>query len=203
SGFGSIDTGADNITTTGTVQGTTGVLTQSLDRTSAGALNIGASTATSIVLGQNTSLTGAATFTSGTGTVLLQGNTDSAATVSLATKRGTTYTTAGSANDVAINVASLYVLDTSGAAQTITGIAAGRDGQLLTLVNGDAALAVTIANNSGSSSAANRITTGTGSDVTLAAGASITLVYDTNASLWRVLGSVAGGGGTCATCANQ
>src|SRR4029079_84361 len=95
SGFGSIDTGADNITTTGTVQGTTSVLTQSIDRTSAGALNIGATTATSIVLGQNTSMTGAATFTSGTGTVLLQGNTDIAATVSLATKRGATYTTAG------------------------------------------------------------------------------------------------------------
>src|SRR6185503_11590010 len=108
SGFGSIDTGADNITTTGTIQGTTSVLTQSLDRTSAGALNIGASTATSIVLGQNTSLSGASTFTSGTGLVLLQGNTDVAATVSFATRRGTTYTTAGSANDVALNVASIY-----------------------------------------------------------------------------------------------
>src|SRR4029079_13696820 len=203
SGFGSIDTGADNITTTGTIQGTTSVLTQSLDRTSAGALNIGATTATSIVLGQNTTMTGASTFTSGTGTVLLQGNTDIAATVSLATKRGTTYTTAGSANDVALNVASLYILDTSGAAQTITGIAAGRDGQILTLVNGDAASAVTISNNSGSSSAANRITTSTGADISLAAGASVTLVYDTASSLWRLVGGVAGGGGTCATCANQ
>src|SRR4029079_10871681 len=82
SGFGAIDTGADNIVTTGTVQGTASVLTQSLDRTSGGALNIGATTATSIVLGQNTTMTGAATFTSGTGTVLLQGNTDIAATVS-------------------------------------------------------------------------------------------------------------------------
>ncbi len=203
SGFGSIDTGADNITTTGTLQGTTGVLTQSLDRTSAGALNIGATTATSIVLGQNTSLTGASTFTSGTGTVLLQGNADVANTVSFATKRGATYTTAGSSNDVALNVASLYILDTSGAAQTITGIAAGRDGQYLTLVNGDAALAVTISNNSGSSLAANRISTGTGADVSLASGASINLVYDTASSLWRVVGGVAGGVGTCATCANQ
>src|SRR4030095_8923377 len=120
----------------------------------AGALNIGASTATSIVLGQNTSMTGASTFTSGTGLVLLQGNTDVASTASLATRRGATYTTAGSANDVALNVASLYVLDTSGAAQTITGIAAGRDGQLLTLVNADASLAVTLSNlNAGSSAA--------------------------------------------------
>src|SRR6185503_15841228 len=102
-------------------------------------------------------------------------------TVSLATKRGTTYTTAGSADDVALNVASLYVLDTSGAAQTITGIAAGRDGQLLTLVNGDAALAVTLSNQSASSSANNRISTGTGADVSIPAGGSLSLVYDTNA----------------------
>ncbi len=202
SGFGSIDTGADNITTTGTLQGTTSVLTQSLDRTTAGALNIGASTATSIVLGQNTSLTGAATFTSGTGTVLLQGNTDIDGTVSLATKRGTTYTTPGSANDVAISTASLYLLDTSGAAQTITGITAGRDGQYLTLVNADAALAVTLSNNSGSSLAANRITTGTGADISIPVGGSISLIYDTASSLWRVTSGVAGGNGTCATCAN-
>ncbi|MCW1908302.1 MAG: hypothetical protein KIH63_003080 [Candidatus Saccharibacteria bacterium] len=203
SGFGSIDTGADNITTTGTVQGTTSVLTSSLDRVSAGALNIGASTATSIVLGQNTSLTGTATFTSGTGAVLMQGNTDVAATVSLATRRGTTYTTAGSANDVAISTASLYLLDTSGAAQTITGIVAGRDGQILTLVNTDAALGVTFTDNDAASSAANRISTGTGASVNLAPGAAITLVYDSNASLWRMVGGVAGGAGTCPTCANQ
>src|SRR6185503_1412147 len=104
-------------------------------------------------------------------------------TVSLATKRAATYTTAGSANDVAISTASLYLLDTSGAAQTITGIAAGRDGQYLSLVNVDAALAVTLSNNSGSSSAANRITTGTGADVSIAAGSSINLIYDAASSL--------------------
>src|SRR6185369_2103813 len=201
SGFGSIDTGADNITTTGTVQGTTSVLTSVLDRVTAGTLTIGNGTATQINLGTNVSVTGSNTFTSGTGTVLLQGNTDIAATASLATKRAATYTTPGSANDVALNVASLYILDTSGAAQTITGIAAGRDGQYLTLVNGDATLVVTLSNNSGSSAAANRISTGTGSDVTVPAGGSVTLVYDTASSLWRLVGGVAGG--ICATCANQ
>src|SRR6185369_12209850 len=170
SGFGSIDTGADNITTTGTVQGTTSVLTSVLDRVTAGTLTIGNGTATQINLGTNVTITGGNTFTSGTGTVLLQGNTDIAASASLATKRGTTYTTAGSANDVALNTASLYVLDTSGAAQTITGIAAGRDGQYVTLVNGDASSAVTLSNLSGSSSAANQISTGTGSDISIAAG---------------------------------
>src|SRR6185295_823627 len=93
------------------------------------------------------------------------------------------------------------ILDTSGAAQTITGIAAGRDGQILTLVNADAALAVTLSNNSGSSAAANRIATGIGIDLSLAAGASINLIYDSANNLWRVVGGSAGG--TCFDCANS
>ena len=101
SGFGAIDTGADNITTTGTLQGTTSVLTQSLDRTAAGALNIGQTTATSIVLGQNTSLTGAATFTSGTGAVSLQGDTTIASAKNFLTAKGTDYSTTGPQNNVA------------------------------------------------------------------------------------------------------
>ena len=153
-------------------------------------------------LNGNTSISGANTFTTGTGTVALNGNTNVGSGVSLATQAGSTYTTAGSANNVAISTASLYRLDTSGAAQTITGIVAGRDGQLLTLVNADAALAVTLSNLSGSSSAANQISTGTGADITLAAGAAIDLIYDSTSSLWRVTGGVAGGAGTCAGCAN-
>ncbi len=149
----------------------------------------------SLVVGTNLSLSGSGTFTSGTGTVTLQGNTDVAATVSLATKAGTTYTTAGSANNVAISTASLYILDTSGAAQTITGIAAGRDGQQLTLVNADASLVVTISNESASSTAANRITTGTGADITIPAGSSLSLVYDSTNSRWRTVGTTATSGG--------
>ncbi len=116
-------------------------------------------------------------------------------TGSLATKRGADYTTAGSANNVDFGGASLVRLDTSGAAQTITGIAGGRDGFMLTLVNADASANVTLSNDSGSSSAANRITTGTGADLILPAGASTTLIYDSGASLWRIVGGVATTGG--------
>ncbi len=193
--FGSIDTGADNISTTGTVQGTTSVLTSAIDRVTAGTLTIGATTANAITLGQNTTISGSSTFTSGTGLVLLQGNTDVAATASLATRRGTTYTTAGSANDVAISTASLYLLDTSGAAQTITGIVAGRDGQVLTLVNADSSNAVTLTNEDAASSANNRIITGTGGSVTIPAGASTNLIYDSANNRWRVIGSTAVSGG--------
>ena len=137
---------------------------------------------------------------------MLQGAINVANTVSFATKQGTVFTTAGITVDAAaISTASLYVLDTSAGVQTIDSIVAGRDGQQLTLVNGDAALAVTIRDQSTATTAtaANKIVTGTGSDISLAAGASIHLIYDTNGSRWRVVGGVAGGAGSCPTCANQ
>ena len=199
SGFGAIDTGADNITTTGTLQGTTSVLTQSLDRTAAGALNIGQTTATSIVLGQNTSLTGAATFTSGTGAVSLQGDTTIASAKNFLTAKGTDYSTTGPQNNVALPGALVRL--TGASAQTITGISAGTaasDGRHLTLVN-TAGQAATLSNNSGSSTAGNLIITGTGGDLTLPAGGSIELVYDWSGSaatsFWRVVGSSATAGG--------
>jgi Chaperone of endosialidase len=111
----------------------------------------------------------------------------------IATKAGTTYTTPGSANDVAFANASYIRLDTSGATQTITGIANGVDGKLLTLSNADASLAVTLSNQSTSSVAANRIVTGTGSDLAIAAGASVNLIYDATDARWRVVGGTGSG----------
>ena len=60
-------------------------------------------------------------------------------------------------------------------AQTITGITSGTDGQRLTLVNAEASSRRnSIQPTAGQlSTAANRITTGTGADITLAPGASI------------------------------
>jgi hypothetical protein len=107
---------------------------------------------------------------------------------SLVTQKGTDYSTTGSSNDVSFGSGSLYRL-TGATAQTITGIAGGVDGRRLTLINAGANAAI-IANNSGSSIAANRITTGTGASITLPSGGSINLVYDSAASLWRVIGSV-------------
>lgn len=119
---------------------------------------------------------------------------------SLATRRGADYTAAGSADDVNFGGSSLIRMDTSGAAQIITGISGGRDGYLLTLVNADAALSVTLNNNDSASLAANRITTGTGGNLVIPVGGSITLIYDSSSSLWRTIG---GDSGACATCANQ
>ncbi|MFM2414525.1 MAG: hypothetical protein RI911_218 [Candidatus Parcubacteria bacterium] len=110
----------------------------------------------------------------------------------IATRAGTTYTTAGSANDVALGNASYIRLDTSGAAQTLTGIAGGADGRLLTLTNADTSNAVTLTNNDAASSAANRIITGTGANLTIAAGASVNLIYDAVDTKWRVVGGTGG-----------
>jgi len=135
------------------------------------------------------------------GTISLNGNVDVNNNVSFATKVGTTFTAPGTSNNAALNGASFYLLDTSGAAQVINGITAGRDGQRVTLTNVDGANAVTISNDSVSATGA-RIITGTGNDVTLAIGATAELIYDSANTRWRVNGGVAGGNGTCSTCAN-
>jgi hypothetical protein len=95
----------------------------------------------------------------------------------LATKKGTDYATTGSQNDVNFGAASLYRL-TGASAQTITGIAGGSDGRQLTLVNAGSNAAVLKNNDTADSSASNVIITGTGTDLTLPVGGSITLIYD-------------------------
>lgn len=113
----------------------------------------------------------------------------------VAFQKGTDYSTTGTTNNVNFGTGALFRL-TGASAQTITGITGGTDGRMVTLVNA-ATQAATIANNSASSTAANRIITGTGADMTLIAGASISLVYDSGASLWRIVGSTSAvGGGT-------
>ena len=57
--------------------------------------------------------------------------------------------------------------------------------ELLMITNGTGA-SITIINDNAAST---RIQTGTGSNIPLANGASILLIYDTNSSLWRVIGS--------------
>jgi hypothetical protein len=73
--FGSIDTGADNITTTGTVQGTTSVLTSLLDTVTGVTLNIGTTNATGINLNQNVVVAATKTLTVTSGLTSLTGNT--------------------------------------------------------------------------------------------------------------------------------
>lgn len=76
---------------------------------------------------------------------------------------------------------------------SINNIANPADGKFLGLINGTGAL-VTILNDVGGT-AANRIKTGTGADLTLDPGASIILIYDNDASRWQVFGGSGGAGG--------
>jgi hypothetical protein len=156
---------------------------------------------TTVASGKNFSQSGGGNFGTGSGNVSLNGNTtvaagktftvtDSATTLggnldvtgSAAFKKGTDFSTAGTSNNASFANASLVRLS-SGSAQTITGILNGRDGYILTIVNGGA-LPATITNEDTNSTDINRITTGGGS-ISLPVGASITLVYDSNGQRWR------------------
>jgi len=168
---GTIDLHA-NTTVTGSLTATTSVLAPTIDTASAGTLSIGTTNATAITLAKNTTVTANLTVTNA-------GN--------VAFERGTDFSTTGTSNDVSFGTGALFRL-TGASAQTITGIAGGANGRIITLVNA-ASQAATIANNSGSSSAGNKIITGTGANITVVAGGSISLVYDSGDSVWRVVGA--------------
>jgi hypothetical protein len=156
---------------------------------------------TTMANGKNFTQNGGGTFSSGSGNVSLNGNTtvasgktftvtDSATTLgekldvtgSAALKAGSDFSTAGTTNDANFADASLIRL-TSASAQTITGIQHGRNGYVLTIVNGGTGPA-TLTNEDLNSTAINRITTGGGS-LSLPVGSSITLVYDSIGQRWR------------------
>lgn len=83
--------------------------------------------------------------------------------------------------------------------QTITGFAApgAGDNQHFWIANIDTTDTLTLADESASSTAANRIITQTGSDLDLEAGEVAELVYDDTSTRWRIVGvaQAAGGGG--------
>ncbi|MEP7235254.1 MAG: hypothetical protein ABI778_08160, partial [Ignavibacteriota bacterium] len=83
---------------------------------------------------------------------------------------------------------------------TITGIAGGSDGQLLKILN-STSQSMTIADQSASSTAANRITSATGTDIVLTGSYSeVDLIYDATASRWIVTNPPsAGSGGSSST----
>ncbi len=183
-----------NTNVTGTLSASTSVLTPLVGRATAGTLSIGTdanSTAVTISrTGVATSVAGAlnvaeATQLSGGLTVTNGGN--------VAFQKGSDYNTVGITNNVDLGTGTLFRL-TGVSAQTITGLANGADGRIITLVNAGST-AATISNNSGSSLAANRILTGTGGDIILPAGASVQLAYDSSALVWRVIGSAAAANG--------
>ena len=72
------------------------------------------------------------------------------------------------------------------ASASITGFSGGVDGMRITLVNA-VAQDVVFVNQSASSSAANRIVTATGADVTMTAAGRAELLYDGTAARWNLL----------------
>ena len=112
----------------------------------------------------------------------------------LATQFASDYATTGAQDDVNLGSTSAVRYTGAGTA-TFTGVTGGVNGRIL-YVHNDSASALTLSNDSGSSTAANRILTGTGSDLAVAAGSSIVMQYDATESRWRVVGGSGGGGGS-------
>lgn len=77
----------------------------------------------------------------------------------------------------------------------ITGIANGTNGKTLTLVNASSTGTFILYNQNASSTATNRVITGTGANMTMAPDVSVNLIYDATSAKWRVVG----GGGSAST----
>lgn len=89
-------------------------------------------------------------------------------------------------NNYALNVTGGITRLSSDATRTITGIAAGEDGEVRTLVNVGSNW-INLSNLSASSSSANQIITGSGATYTLTATESVTMWYDGISTKWRIL----------------
>ena len=114
---------------------------------------------------------------------------------------GDDYTATGNQDDVVLGSRAAVRYSGAGIA-TFTGIAGGTDGRIV-YVHNDSASALTLANQNTSSIASNRIITGTGSDLTVAAGSSIVMQYDPIEEKWRVVGGSGSGGGGGGLAAND
>ena len=101
------------------------------------------------------------------------------------TPKGADYSSTGIINDVNFGNGTLFRFTGTGTS-TFTGIAGGVDGRQIRIINGSAST-LTISNLSASSSAVNQIFTGTGQDMTLNSGTTVTLQYDITSSLWRAV----------------
>ncbi len=104
-----------------------------------------------------------------------------------AIRHGADIATSGTLTDVA--TAGLSLLRFTGAS-TIGSFANPVDGKLLVICNA-AGAAITVKNDSGGT-AANRVYTGSGADIIMADKATLTLIYDSQATHWRVVGSSGG-----------
>lgn len=91
----------------------------------------------------------------------------------------------GSLNDVSTSTTS-YLQMTGTGSTTITGFANGTSGKTL-LISNQTGSGLTLSNESASSSAANRIQTGTGNNISIADKASALLIYNSTTSRWSLL----------------
>lgn len=111
------------------------------------------------------------------GTVPTTGFPSLAATSAVALVNGANNNLTGIVNS------NLVFINGPSATFSITGVSGGTDGAIVTLYN-TTAYAMTISNNSGSSSAGNKIVTGTGADVVLSGTGSVTVQYQASLSQW-------------------
>lgn len=98
---------------------------------------------------------------------------------------------ATTASITALSSAKSFVKMTGSTATTIHGIAAGSDGQVLTVYNGSSAV-VTFKHESGTASAADRLVLPGGQDITIAVNSTSAFIYDTGQSRWVVYGGSGG-----------
>jgi hypothetical protein len=90
-------------------------------------------------------------------------------------------------NDLAIGNYSFIRLTSSTGNYTITGIAAGVDGQIITIYN--TVSNMTIANQNGSSTAANRIISTTGANILTTGIGTVTMIYSATDARWIITSS--------------
>ena len=94
----------------------------------------------------------------------------------------------GSADDVTLSKGTFVRITGPTAAFTFTGIVKGVDGEIRVLFN-STAQNMTIANESASSTAENRVITNTGADITTTGTGVVVLLYSVNDSRWVVVSS--------------
>lgn len=95
------------------------------------------------------------------------------------------------AGDISFGVVRL----TNASLVSFSGIPAGTSGQQI-IVENQTGNQITVNNQETTASAANRIYTGTGSNVQMAANASFQMVYDTTISSWMIVGGTGSGSGS-------
>jgi hypothetical protein len=102
---------------------------------------------------------------------------------------------ASTGSNAAITPSKPTVILTNASLSSIGSIASPLAGEVQVLTNKTGA-AITLVNEYTSATAANRIVTGTGADLSIASDASIQLVYNSNNSRWQVVGGTGSGSGS-------